>query len=199
MKVLKQSIQQSLLIGSIVMLVMLASDASASGRFRNRHQGVKGVADIRACNDGDNIRGRAFLQEQRSDQGVKKVNINVFLRGWDLPDGEHGIHIHEVANCEPCGDAGGHFDPGPNGNSSPDGNHPYHLGDLENIYVQNGAGQLRTMTTRVTLSDGPISIFDEDGSAFIIHVDSDTFCPDGEEAGCAGGGRLACGIIRRSR
>ncbi len=198
MKIFNKSIRLSLLIVPTIMFVTQVSNVNASGKFRSRNQLVRGVADIHACNNGDDIRGRAYLEEHRSDQGVKKVKIRVSLRGWDLPNGKHGLHIHEVASCEPCGDAGGHFDPGPNGNSSPDGNHPFHSGDLENIYVRNGEGWLNTMTTRVTLSDGPISIFDDDGSAFIIHVDSDTFCPDGVEAGCAGGGRLACGVIRRS-
>ncbi len=54
---------------------------------------------------------------------------------------------------------------------------------------------MKTVTSRVTLSEGPLSLFDEDGSAFIIHVDPDSYCPDGEEAGCAGGARAACGII----
>ena len=38
--------------------------------------------------------------------------------------------------------AGGHFDPGPNGNTDPDANHPYHMGDLPNMEVDaNGNGE----------------------------------------------------------
>jgi Cu-Zn family superoxide dismutase len=57
---------------------------------------------------------------------------------------------------------------------------------------------LFTLTSRVTLAPGPLSIFDRDGSAFIIHTNPDTYCPDVNEeevTGCAGGGRAACGII----
>ncbi len=190
MKVLQFS-AHCLLLCSMVMVGGMVNDADASNRGR-----VKAKANIRACDVGDHIRGRAVLREARSDQGVKEVSITMFLRGEDLPDGEHGVHIHEVASCEPCGAAGGHFDPGPNSNSSPDGNHPFHLGDLVNIEANHGVGVLHTTTTRVTLSDGPISVFDEDGSAFIVHINPDTFCPNGEESGCAGGGRLACGIIK---
>ena len=177
---------------SALMCSMIIDDADARG---DRGKQVKAVAKIRACNGVDNIRGRAVLRERRSDQGVKEVDVTMFLRGRDLPDGEHGVHIHEVASCEPCTAAGGHFDPGPNSNSSPDGNHPYHLGDLVNIDAYRGHAELHATTTRVTLSDGPISVFDGDGSAFIVHINADTFCPNGEDAGCAGGGRLACGII----
>jgi Cu-Zn family superoxide dismutase len=99
--------------------------------------------------------------------------------------------------CEPCGAAGGHFDPGPYGFSNPDGNHPYHSGDLINIEARGrkGRGTVNVTSTRITLSPGPLSIFDADGSAFIIHDNPDTYCPEGAEAGCAGGTRAACGII----
>jgi Cu-Zn family superoxide dismutase len=69
--------------------------------------------------------------------------------------------------------------------------------DLVNIQAGgDGAGTLATATTRVTLSPGPLSLFDADGSALIIHEKPDTYCPGGEVAGCAGGARIACGIIK---
>lgn len=152
-------------------------------------------ADIFGCRD-EGLLGRAVLVEKPSDQGVKTVAIKIRVEG--LSPGEHAVHIHETAACEPCSAAGGHFDPGPFGFSNPDGNHPYHLGDLVNIKVRDkGTGKLSVQTTRVTLSPGPLTLFDDDGSAFIIHDFEDTFCPDGAEAGCAGGSRAACGIIER--
>ena len=157
----------------------------------------KAKAEIVLCSDPTEVVGFAELREQQSDQGVKLVRINMHLS--DLPAGtagQHGVHIHEYASCDSCGSAGGHFDPGPFSHSNPDGNHPFHSGDLVNIKVNKaGNGNLEIETTRVTLSEGPLSILDDDGSAFIIHLNEDTFCPDGDVAGCAGGGRLACGII----
>lgn len=157
---------------------------------------VKAQAIIKTCDDGEVI-GNAELRERQSDQGVKLVRINMHLSGLPATEkGSHGVHIHETASCVPCGSAGGHFDPGPNSNTSPDGNHPFHSGDLVNIEVnKSGNGNLEIETTRVTLSDGPLSIFDDDGSAFIVHINEDTFCPEGNVGGCAGGGRLACGKI----
>ena len=154
---------------------------------------VRAGADIVGCTDSG-IRGTATLVERPSGEGVKMVDIRLRVRG--LTPGKHAVHLHETAVCEPCGAARGHFDPGPHGLSSPDGNHPFHSGDLVNINVrENGRGTLRVKTTRVTLSPGPLSLFDADGSAFIIHVNPDTYCPDGVVAGCAGGARAACGII----
>ncbi len=72
------------------------------------------------------------------------------------------------------------------------------MGDLINIEVRNGIGVMHTTTNRVTLSDGRLSIFDDNGSAFIIHTNEDTYCDQDDElqAGCAGGSREACGIIQ---
>ena len=140
--------------------------------------------------------GTVFMRERPSAEDVKLVDVLVrVVRGID--PGKHAVHIHETANCYPCSAARGHFDPGPNSNSSPDGNHPFHAGDLTNLTIHDhGEGNLMTVTSRVTLSDGPLSLFDEDGSAVVVHVAPDTYCPEGEAAGCAGGGRAACGVIR---
>jgi Cu-Zn family superoxide dismutase len=124
-----------------------------------------------------------------------------------LSDGKHAVHIHETGACEPCSAAKGHHDPGPFGQTRPDSagdavpatdiNHPYHMGDLINIEVKNGRGSMKHTTNRVTLSAGRLSILDEDGSAFIIHTNEDTYCDHESDLkkGCAGGPRDACGII----
>jgi Cu-Zn family superoxide dismutase len=157
---------------------------------------VTATADIQLCSDPSVLIGSAMLREEKSNEGVKRVSISMHVKG--LTPGKHAVHIHQTANCEPCGDAGGHFDPGPFGMTNPDANHPFHSGDLVNIEARGrrGVGNSQTVTTRITLSDGPLSVFDEDGSAFIIHDNEDSYCPDGEVAGCAGGSRFACGIIK---
>jgi len=167
---------------------------------------VTASAVIKRC-DSQTAIGRAVLTERPSAEGVKVIEVGIRIRNG-LTKGKHAVHIHETGQCEPCSAAKGHFDPGPHGNSSPDGNHPFHAGDLVNIDITDmsgdatlddgtplGSGGLRTITSRVTLSDGPLSLFDADGSAFIIHVNPDSYCPGGEEAGCAGGAREACGVI----
>lgn len=174
----------SLLLG-LLLVGIGAGQAWATGSTR-------AVADINGCSD-ENIGGFASLRERRSSEGVKLVDITLVVTG--LSDGKHAVHLHQTAACTPCGAAGGHFDPGPNSNTSPDGNHPFHMGDLINIRSHNGFAVLHTTTSRVTLSPGVLSLFDDDGSAFIVHTNEDTYCPDGVVAGCAGGSRDACGII----
>lgn len=155
---------------------------------------VRASADIYDCTNTDIQLGTAQLKEEKTDEGVKEVRVTMMVKG--LTPGKHAVHLHETASCVPCGAAAGHFDPGPNSNTNPDGNHPFHSGDLINIDANaRGNAHLNTTTTRVTLSPGPLSLFDRDGSAFIIHVNPDTYCPDGVVGGCAGGARAACGII----
>ncbi len=181
----------------LVVAVAVLAGVGLSADPASAHQ-PRATASLSGCDDAG-IWGEAVLREKRSKEGVKLVTVRLKMGG--LPEGKHAVHIHETAACKPCTAAEGHFDPGPESNSSPDGNHPFHMGDLVNIAANgNGLGLLTTQTTRVTLSDEPLSIFKPNGkasSAFIVHTDPDSYCPDGEEAGCAGGERIACGIIRR--
>lgn len=173
-------------------VVVAGQDAGSA--FEDR----KAEAIITACADPEQILGIATLREAASEEGVKEVGVAIQITKANrvLSQGKHGVHLHETGLCEPCADAGGHFDPGPYGFPSPDGNHPYHSGDLVNLEVDaTGKGKVRSVTSRVTLAPGPLSLFDDDGSAIIIHVDEDSYCPEGEEAGCAGGARAACGVI----
>ncbi|MCK5831351.1 MAG: hypothetical protein KAH20_13735 [Methylococcales bacterium] len=60
---------------------------------------------------------------------------------------------------------------------------------------ESGIDILQTTTTRVTLSKGLLSIFDKNGSSFIIHTNEDSYCSEGVVKGCAGGSRGACSMI----
>jgi Cu-Zn family superoxide dismutase len=163
------------------------------------------TADIKGCTDAS-ISGRATLREEMTDEGIKEVTIHLKVEG--LSDGKHAVHIHETAACEPCGAAKGHHDPGPFGQTRPDSagdtvpatdiNHPYHMGDLINIEVKRGRGSMRHTSNRMTLSAGRLTLFDGDGSSFIIHTNEDTYCDQESDLkkGCAGGSRDACGIIK---
>ena len=126
--------------------------------------------------------------------------MDITLEVQGLSDGSHAVHVHETGACEPCGAAGGHHDPGPFGKTTPDApdyNHPFHGGDLVNLEVVDGVGSLTTTSSRFSLSPGRLSLFDADGSALIIHTESDTYCDEESELqpGCAGGARDACGVL----
>ena len=116
-----------------------------------------------------------------------------------LKPGLHGVHLHAVGQCEaPFTSAGGHFDPGPASNTDPDVNHPFHMGDIPNLQVgADGKGELKAVTTRVTLSAGPLSVFDADGTAIILHANEDKGVPGEPKSGVSGGPRVACGVITK--
>jgi superoxide dismutase, Cu-Zn family len=142
-----------------------------------------------------------------TEDGEQHVTITVEVSG--LTPGEHGIHVHETGLCDPSGDqpfssAGGHFNPtdgvhdGPPTLGTPSAmvGTPVanvHAGDLGNITADAGGNAtLQIMTDRFTLSAGPTSLQDGDGSALVIHADRDdlTSQPSGES-----GGRVVCGEV----
>ncbi len=146
------------------------------------------------------VTGNAIFTEYTVDD-FPYVKIVIDLSGDPgvLAPGKHAVHIHEKADCSgefKC--AGGHFDPGPAGNSDPDVNHPFHAGDLPNIIVNiQGKGHLEAITTRISLSNGPRSILEPaEGTSLMIHANPDPYEGGDSGSGISGGPRLACGIIQ---
>jgi Cu-Zn family superoxide dismutase len=73
------------------------------------------------------------------------------------------------------------------------------MGDIPNLRVgADGSGTLQARTTRVTLSEGPLSLFDADGSAIIIHANPDKGITGEPKSGVSGGPRVACGVIEKN-
>jgi len=162
-------------------------------------QGSESQLKAQAAISGSSIQGT--LKATQTENGFVWLALELKGDPKILTPGPHGVHIHEKGACEtgtekPFSSAGGHFDPGPFGSSTPvEKNHPYHLGDLPNIKINPvGQGRLEAFVSSVTLSEGPISLFDGDGSAIIVHKLMDKRKPGGT-ADEAGGGRLACGAI----
>jgi Cu-Zn family superoxide dismutase len=174
------------------------SSAGPVARQRATAMQARGSVVARAHADiaGQGITGTADFTE-RKDGTVTFVEMHLTAKG--LQPGLHGVHLHAVGKCEPdFTAAGGHFDPGPAGNTDPDANHPYHMGDLPQLEVgANGEGTLDAITTRVTLSDGPLTLFDADGSSIIIHGNPDQGITGAPKSGVSGGPRVACGVIQK--
>lgn len=166
-------------------------------------QGIRARATI-AGPPGSGIEGEVTFIELSGNPPVPGVRIEARITGpaGGLTPGPHGLHIHEAGRgaCVPPYEAAqGHFDPGPSANPDPDVNHPFHMGDLPNLVVdQNGVGSLKGVTSRITLSPGPLSLFDQNGSAVILHEKADQGISGPAKSGVSGGDRIACGEIERS-
>jgi superoxide dismutase, Cu-Zn family len=180
--------------------VAFAQTAHSGGHDAGQARGTgKVTARAHATIAGEGVTGTADLVEMAYDTGTE-VEITVTAKG--LKPGLHGVHLHAIGKCEAPAftAAGGHFDPGPAGNTDPDANHPYHLGDVPNLRVgADGSGTLHARTTRVTLTDGPLSLFDADGSALIIHANPDQGITGESKSGVSGGPRAACGVVEKKQ
>jgi Cu-Zn family superoxide dismutase len=121
------------------------------------------------------------------------VSIDLTLKG--LPPGEHGVHLHSVAKCEPpYTSAGTHFNPTnkKHGLSNPDGPH---AGDMPNFTVAaNGTAQTTITNKNVTMGAEPNSIYAGGGTALIVHEKADDQKTD--PSGNAGN-PIACGAITK--
>jgi Cu-Zn family superoxide dismutase len=165
------------------LLVLIAASTAAAQPF-SRSFAWAPIVDA----NGESIGTAALTQ--------KKEKVHIYAWATGLTPGKHGIHVHAVGQCDPTAfvTAGSHFNPEirKHGLHNPEGPH---AGDMPNMEVREiGFGIMRAATDRISLSDGPKSVFDADGSAIIIHAaeDDQVTDPTGNS-----GARIACGVIER--
>ena len=186
-------------VGTALVVAAVLPLAGCSSYYMGKHEKALHAKAVIA---GPGITGEADLYEKYEGRVRIKLKI-VGTADSKLKPGLHAIHIHETGNCEPFSAAKGHYDGNvdaainPEANVTPGlGNHPYHLGDLQNLSVNDDRkGSLYTITSRVTLSEGLNTLFDKDGSAFIVHELDDKYLPDPLIKDAPGGPRIACGVI----
>ena len=190
--------------GVFLVLVMAGGSLTAAcsddeGGSAASGESLRAKAIVRG-EPGSGISGEVTFVQLSGDRNQPTPGVRVVARLRGLNSGRRqGFHIHERGVCEPpFTSSGGHFDPGPTGNPSPDANHPFHMGDLPNLEVgKGGVGRLNYTTSRVTLSPGPLSLFDPDGSAIVLHQNEDRGLTG--QQGASGGPRVACGVIKLER
>ena len=180
-----------LIILVIVFVILILPEIRSSEAAQPRI-GLTAEATLQSP-DGKSVGTVTFLQ------AASGVLIMADVKG--LAPGGHAFIIHESGSCTPdFSAAGDHFNP-------TDAEHGFvhsawkrgesgrgHGGDLPNIYAaSDGSARADFFTDGVTLdTDLSNSLFDDDGSAIIVHEKPDSY---GEEESDTGS-RLACGVIR---
>ena len=126
----------------------------------------------------------------------KGTGVEVKLDVKNLTAGEHAVHFHQNAKCDPPDfkSAGGHFNPGSkkHGFDNPEG---HHAGDMRNFTVkENGTAKATVSDADVVLGNGsePNSLLANGGTAIVIHAKADDYKTD--PSGNSGD-RIACGAI----
>jgi Cu-Zn family superoxide dismutase len=167
---------------AILFGVVLAATAAAPVSATSSSGLAVATATIRDAN-GATMGQAAFVQ-----QGDV---VLVAVRAAGLAPGLHGLHVHAVGSCvgPSFTSAGAHFNP-------TNTDHGAHAGDLPDLVVNAaGFGLMTTMTSGFTLLAGPLSLFDGDGAAIVIHAN-----PDDHHTNPSGnsGARIGCGVIQRN-
>ena len=175
-----------IIVGGLAFLI------ARSGEAAQPEVGLTAAAAMESPS-GDAIGTVTFLQAPTG------VLVMADLKG--LAPGGHAFIVHEFGSCTPDFDAAGdHFNPteaqhgfihaawkrGESGEG--------HGGDLPNIYAaSDGSARADFFAVGITLDVGPRhSVFDDDGSAIIVHEKPDAYGEHESDTGA----RLACGVIR---
>lgn len=121
------------------------------------------------------------------------ITLTIAVSG--LAPGQHGVHLHTTGKCEApaFASAGGHLNPSghQHGSMNPAGPH---LGDLPNLIVGDNGASTITATIPGTRAEIEARLFDDDGTALIVHAGPDDYKTD--PSGNSGG-RIACGVLIR--
>jgi superoxide dismutase, Cu-Zn family len=125
--------------------------------------------------------GTATLSE--APHGVRiKLDIT------KLPPGDHSLHIHQVAKCEPPDfkSAGPHFGMHMGHGGAPAGDIP----DFSLVVGTDGTAHASVVAPDVTLGSDEHSVFSNGGTAIVIHAVA-------TGASSAAPPRIACGVITK--
>jgi Cu-Zn family superoxide dismutase len=169
-------------IASIVCSVVLAGCITAT-QARSAAPSKPVTVEIKDA-QGQSV-GTAVLSE--APHGVK---IKLDVKG--LPAGEHSLHIHQNAKCEPPDfkSAGPHFN-GASGHADHAGLPAGDIPDFSLIVAADGTGHATVVAPNISLGTDEKSVFSNGGTAIVIHA-----VTGGTSS--AAPPRIACGVISKA-
>lgn len=180
------------LLGGFALVILSSSSPAHPADVQHPDHGESLGPTVRAAFID---RDRATVGDAVLQQTANGVLLRVNLRG--IRSGTHAFHIHETGRCDPptFASAGSHVAQGGGVHGFLNEGGP-HAGDLPNIHVP-AAGDVSVdlFLHEMTLDeDGKRSLLDADGSALIVHENTDDYRTD--PTGSAGD-RIACAVVTR--
>jgi Cu-Zn family superoxide dismutase len=164
--------------------------------------GLMAVMLLGTANAESPSKARAtFINPEGSEIGIATLSetphgVLIEFAINNIPTGKHGFHIHQTGSCKTPDfkSAGGHYKPR-NHKHGYKVEQGYHAGDMPNQFAGNdNTLQGQVFNPHVTLSAGEATLFDDDGSAFVVHAGPDDY--ESQPSGAAGA-RIACAIIEK--
>ncbi|MFM9828021.1 MAG: superoxide dismutase family protein [Sphingomonas sp.] len=173
-------------IGQIGIALAAITLANCAGDQAGRALAARGSATATLADANGKIVGTATATSV-------KEGLRVTMSASQLSQGQHGVHIHAVGQCDAPGfmTAGGHWNPtgAKHGAHNPAGPHE---GDLPNMIVgKDGRGSLGVVIPGGTIE----GLLDADGATLVIHAAADDLVTD--PSGNSGA-RVACGVFGRN-
>jgi superoxide dismutase, Cu-Zn family len=215
-------------LGALLIALLLVLMISAVSPATPPTTTTEDETDASTAHTRDGTDARATLKDKDGNvvgvvrfevlRGGRRVEVEAELNNVEPAGQFHGFHIHQTGKCDPNAvdpatgatvpffSAGGHFNPA---NTV----HGQHAGDFPVLLVMaDRRAEARFETDRFKLSQ----LFDEDGSAVIVHGGMDNYAnipdryhselnppsvsgPDSmTKATGDAGARFACGVVRRT-
>ena len=135
------------------------------------------------------VKGNITFTQESADTCMVEYNIA------GLTPGNHGFHIHELADfTNGCKSAGGHYNPHGKNHGAPVDDER-HVGDLGNILADANGVAKGSLFDRLIKLSGDTSII---GRSVMVHAGEDDCGKGGNDESLKtgnAGGRVACGEI----
>ncbi|MDR2173501.1 MAG: superoxide dismutase family protein [Burkholderiales bacterium] len=144
----------------------------------------RAIATI-APTQGNQAKGTVWFEQRGA-----RVMVMVDLHGLP-PDGEHGLHVHELGDCSlpDASSAGSHFNP----DDQTHGHYSVslrHAGDLPNLKADSrGIAKVSFEVDGISVRPGSRSII---GRAIVVHSGADDYRLQPADNS---GSRIGCGVI----